>query len=310
MVGTTNRRHTRKASGPGRKLKDLDIFKTPVFVINLRQRPDRWTLFVEQDPAVKALKIHRVDAFNGKSMNFLKDPRISTATRLNIMRNDRRTHPEVASLGAVGCSITHASIWKRIVASNLPYAVIFEDDARFTLQDLQRINEIAPTIPDSAAMWVLGLYKPNRVHEPLPNSDWSRIYTFTASHAYIITREAAKKFLEQVFPVEMHIDHYMSSMSVLYDLPILEHKKVHLPFGGVLKEGSKTTVVESNTSQHQKDGCSACHVPDHLSRFYRKIGPKTRAGRIVRGLIRQEPDKKVLTYKSTGSTRKSTKSAK
>jgi GR25 family glycosyltransferase involved in LPS biosynthesis len=299
MVVPPKRRHTRKAPKQGRKLKDLDIFHTPIFVINLRQRKDRWKLFVEQDPAVKALQITRVDAFNGKALDYLKDPRISTASRLNIMRNDRRTHPEVASLGAIGCSISHINLWKRIVAANLPYAVIMEDDARFTLEDLQRINALAPAIPESAKVWILGLYAPNRIHEPLPNSDWSRIYTFTASHAYIITREAAKKFLEQAYPIEMHIDHYMSSMSTLYDLPMVQHKKVHLSFGGLLKKGSKTTVVESNTSQHKKDGCSACHVPDHLSRFYKEVGPKTRAGRIVHGLVRNEVDKRILTYKNT-----------
>jgi GR25 family glycosyltransferase involved in LPS biosynthesis len=307
MVDPSRRGKTRKLPKGGAPLSQLDIFHTPVYVINMKERPDRWKLFLEQGPAPKALQIHRAQAFNGKALNYLKDPRISTATRLNIMRNDRRTHPEVATLGAVGCSISHAMIWKTIVAKNLPYAVVLEDDARFTLEDLQRVNELAKTIPDKAAMWVLGLYKPNRVHEPYPNSDWSRIYTFTASHAYVITRAAAKKFLEQVFPIEMHIDHYMSSMSTLYDMPIVQHKDVFFTFGGILKKGSKTTVAESNTSQHQKDGCSACHVPDHLSRFYKRVGPKTRAGRIVHGLLRNKVSKKVLTYKTV---RKSVKDAK
>jgi GR25 family glycosyltransferase involved in LPS biosynthesis len=281
-----------------RGLQRLDIFHTPVYVINLKQRKDRWALFMEQDPCVRMLDIRHVTAANGKALDYLKDPRIAPYTRLNIMRNDRRTHREVASLGAVGASISHATVWKRIVDSGAPYAVVMEDDARFTAEQLQQINDLAKTIPPSTHIWLFGAYKPNMIHDPLPNnSPWSRVYQFTAIHAYVITREAAKKMLTQVFPVDMHIDHYVSVMSVLYDIPMLIHKDLYIPFGGVLKRGSKTTAVDSTTSQHIKDGCSACHVPDHLSRFYRQVGPKTRKGRIVHGIVRPKLDRRVLTYR-------------
>lgn len=293
------RKHTKRSP-----LATFDIFKTPAYVINLKERPDRWKLFMEQGPAPKALQIHRFQACNGKKLDPLKDKRISTYTRLNIMRNDRRTHREVASLGAVGASVSHASLWRKIVDSGVPYAVVFEDDARFDLDQLQLINELAPTLPSEAEVWLFGVYKPNLIHDPYPNSKWSRVYHYTAAHAYVITRAAAQKFLEQVYPVEMHLDHYMSVMSVLYDIPMVLHKDLHVGFGGLLKWNSKTTAVESNTSQHQKDGCSACHVPDHLSRFYKRVGPKTRAGRIVHGLVLNEPDRKVLNYRNTRPTRR------
>ena len=265
----------------------------------MKERADRWKLFTEQDPAVRALQINRINAVNGKKLNWLTDRRISPYTRLNIMRNDRRTHREVASMGAIGCTISHVNAWRRIVSSGVPYAVVMEDDARFTMDQLQTINKVAKALPPSTAIWLLGLFKPNMVREPLPSgSPWSRVFTFTASHAYVITRGAAQKLLEQVFPIDMHVDHYMSTMSTLYDMPMLIHDDVFIPFGGIMEKGNKARAVESNTSQHTKDGCSACHVPDHLSRFYRRVGPKTRKGRIVHGLIRSEPDKKILTYKA------------
>jgi GR25 family glycosyltransferase involved in LPS biosynthesis len=298
------RAKTRKIKRQSR-LSDFDIFHTPVYVINLKERPDRWSIFMEQDPSVKSLRIHRENATNGRKLNYLTDPRISPQSRLNIMRNDRRTHRELATMGAVGCSISHANIWKKIVASGAPYAVVMEDDARFDFPLLQKINEVAKTIPDSAKLWLFGMYKPNMIHEPFPNSKWSKVYQFTASHAYLITREMAKKLLEQVFPVEMHVDHYMSVMSVLYDMPMVAHSDVFLSFGGLMEKENKARAIESNTSQHRKDGCSACHVPDHLSRFYRRVGPKTRAGRIVRGVLREGPSKKVLTYKSVKAKLKS-----
>lgn len=292
---------TRKLKRPAAAagtLQALDIFHTPVYVINMKARADRWKAFMEQDPATRALQIKRFNAVNGKALNYLRDKRIAPYTRINIMRNDRRTHREVATLGAVGASMSHATIWRRLVSSGAPYAVIMEDDARFTFAQLQAINVAAKTIPSTAQIWLLGLYKPNMQREPLHGGPWSRVHSFTAAHAYVITREAAKKLLEQVYPIDMHIDHYMSIMSVLYDIPMLIHEDVFIPFGGIIKLGSKTTAIESNTSQHKKDGCSACHVPDHLSRFYREVGPKTRAGRIVRGVLRPQLDRRVLTYKN------------
>jgi GR25 family glycosyltransferase involved in LPS biosynthesis len=235
----------RKGMSTSKDLRGFDIFHTPVYVINLKERTDRWEQFVEQDPGVRALHLHKFQATNGKALDFLKDPRIAPYARLNIMRNDRRTHREVATLGAIGASISHARVWRKLVDSGAPYAVIMEDDARFTMEQLQTINEVAKTIPSSTQIWLLGLYKPNMIREPLPNgSPWSRVYQFTAIHAYVLTRAAAQKLLEQIYPIDTHVDHYLSIMSVLYDIPMLIHEDVHIPFGGVMESGNKARALE------------------------------------------------------------------
>jgi GR25 family glycosyltransferase involved in LPS biosynthesis len=278
-----------------------DPFKIPTYVINLKERSDRWRLFLAHDPvATAALDLHRVAAQNGKLLDPLADPRISTQTRLNILRNDRRTHREIATLGAIGCSISHGRAWRRFLASGAPYAIIMEDDARPDFATLQRIKEVAADLPSDTAIWLLGAYKPNLVYEAAAaGSDWSTVYQFTASHAYLITRAAAKKLLEQLYPIESHVDHYMSAMSVLYNLKMVMHKDVFISFGGLMEKKGAPRAIESNTSQHRKDGCSACHIPDHLSRFYKKVGPKTRKGRAVKGLLLEgQQSSKVLTYRS------------
>jgi GR25 family glycosyltransferase involved in LPS biosynthesis len=291
-------RKLKRGGVPAGGLQDLDIFQTPVYVINLKARADRWKAFTEQDPAVQALKIHRFNAINGKALDYLHDKRIAPYSRINIMRNDRRTHREIATLGAIGASISHATVWQRIVDSGAPYAVVMEDDARFTMDQLQAINAVAKTIPPTAQIWLLGLYKPTMHYEPL-TGPWSRIHSFTAMHAYVITRAAAKKLLEQVYPIDMHIDHYMSIMSILYELPMLMHEDVFIPFGGIVEKSNKARAVESNTSQHKKNGCSACHVPENLASHYRRIGPKTRSGRVVHGVLRPKLDRGILNYKNT-----------
>lgn len=277
----------------------------PTYVINLKERPDRWRLFLhELVPAAAALRLHRVAAQNGKLLDPLKDRRISTQTRLNILRNDRRTHREIATLGAIGCSISHGIAWRRFLASGAPWALIMEDDARPSAATLAAA--LSNKLPPAAHIWLLGYYKPNLVYEPAAApSPWSTAYQFTASHAYIISRHAAKKLLEQLYPIESHVDHYISAMSVLYGLKMVVHKDVYVPFGGLLEKKGSPRAVESNTSQHRKDGCSACHVPDHLSRFYRHVGPKTRKGRAVRGLrLDGQQPREVLTYSGSGKTKR------
>ena len=281
-----------------------DPFNIPSYVINLKERADRWRLFLSYAPdATAALRLHRVAAQNGKLLDPLKDPRISTQTKLNILRNDRRIHREIATLGAIGCSISHGKVWRRFLETGAPWAIIMEDDARPDLETLVRIKELAPKLPAATDIWLLGYYKPNLVYEPLTKAGWSAVYQFTASHAYMINRRAAKKLLEQLYPIESHVDHYMSAMSVLYGLKMVVHDDVYVPFGGLLEKKGAPRAVESNTSQHRKDGCSACHVPDHLSRFYRQVGPKTRRGRKVGGLrLEGQQPRQVLTYK--GGTRR------
>lgn len=278
-----------------------DPFKIPTYVINLKERADRWRLFLEDaGAAAKALRLHRVPAQNGKLLDPLTDHRISTQTRLNILRNDRRTHREIATLGAIGCSISHGIAWRRFLATGAPWAIIMEDDARPDMSALGAAAAAAKDLPADAQIWLLGYYKPNLVYEPAAGAayaNWSTVYQFTASHAYMISRPAAKKLLQQLYPIESHVDHYMSAMSVLYGLKMVVHKDVYVPFGGLLEKKGSPRAVESNTSQHRKDGCSACHVPDHLSRFYKRVGPKTRKGRAVAGLrLEGQQPREVLTY--------------
>lgn len=293
----------------GHGLRNLDIFNTPIHVINLKERADRWSTFqTENAAALQSVKVQRFNAVNGMKLDYLKDPRISPQTRLNIMRDDRRTHREIATLGAVGASLSHMALWKKLVESDRPYAVIMEDDARFDPAVLNRIKSVAATIPADAGVWLFGLYKPNHHFEPLEpagkDGTWARVHQFNALHAYAITRDAAKKFLEQALPIEMHIDHYMSVMSTLYDIPMYEHSHVYIPYERIMKTDKKQRARDSNTSQHKKDGCSACHVPDHLHKFYKKVEWVSPAGRLVRGLLKKAPSRKIITYKTAKKTRK------
>ena len=60
----------------------------------------------------------------------------------------RHEHAGIPSLGAIGCTLSHLSLWKLCVDFNMPYIIICEDDVFFgtcTLSpDIQYIISNAP----------------------------------------------------------------------------------------------------------------------------------------------------------------------
>ena len=102
----------------GRTRRKRDIFSLPTYVINLNERKDRWKRFLSQPAVTTFSRLRRFPAVNGKRLNYRKDKRISVHTRLNITRNYRRSHYEIATLGAVGSSMSHVGVWRKFVAEN------------------------------------------------------------------------------------------------------------------------------------------------------------------------------------------------
>jgi len=280
-----------------------DIFKLPAYVINMKERQDRWKRFTDQ-PAVHMFKMKRILAVNGKKLNHVHDRRISLKTKLNILRNYRRSHHEIATLGAVGSSLSHIEAWRRFVATGAKQCLIFEDDAIITEDQMKQIDELIPDLPAKWGMWILGYYRPNLILEPLSAKPWNRVYNFTAAHAYLLTRETAKKLLEDPTPIETHIEYYMTGASVIKDFLIVQHPDVHIEF--FRKEGPRTR--DSNTSQHKKSGCPTCNVPDDYSQIYKNYSRKTEDGMKVRGIVNGEQSRRVIR-KLRRATRKNPKAS-
>jgi GR25 family glycosyltransferase involved in LPS biosynthesis len=286
------------------KTRKRKIFNVPTYVINMKERVDRWKRFTQQPVIHKLKHLRQFSAVNGKKLDYMKDRRISVRTRLNIFRNYRRSHHEIATLGAVGCSLSHIQIWKKFLASGAKHCLIFEDDAILTESTFDDIDRLFPKLPSDWGVWVLGYYKPNLIYQPYHVKPWNQVYRFTATHAYLITREAAKKLLADALPIESHIDHYMGDVSILNKTLVLEHPDINIEYFQREKVlNSATTTIDSNTSQHKKDGCPTCKIPDDFSQIYRGPSKPTKNGLRVKGLVRDEQDKEILTLKR-GATRK------
>jgi GR25 family glycosyltransferase involved in LPS biosynthesis len=289
----------------GATRKKLNIFNVPAYVISMKERPERWKRFTEQ-PSVDQLKHMRYSrAVNGKRLDYKTDPRISVRTRLNIFRNYRRSHHEIATLGAVGCSLSHIEVWKKFIKSGNKYCLVLEDDAIIPESELEHVNELISKLPSGWGVWILGCYKPNLVYEPYSVKPWNRVYKFTASHAYLLTREAAIKLLKDALPVESHVDHYIGDSSVLNGTLVLQHPEVQIEFfQEKLTSASKPTTADSNTSQHKKSGCPVCKSPDDLNQIYKRHSYPTKEGMRVKGLVDGQQADHILRLKRRRTRKK------
>ena len=257
----------------------MDIKDIPVYVINLDRRPDRWTKFSTQ-PAIQTLEhVKRFSAVDGSKLDIPHDSRISVHTRQNIAKKYRRSHYEINTAGAIGASLSHISIWETFLQTEAAYCLVFEDDTVVTKEILEEAELLSKRMPTKWDIWLLGHHRWAMESEPISNNSkgWRKVREFTGAHAYIINRRAAKTLLKECFPIETHIEYYMTGCAKLNNLTILRYGGFRIPY-----EIEFTEEDDSDTFDSMKS-CPLCRVPDeHISEFL--ITPKVKFFKSVAGI--------------------------
>ena len=247
----------------------LDIRKCPTLVINLDRRADRWNEFKKQPALKKFTKLERFSAVDGSKLDVLNDNRISPHTRMNIAKKYRRSDYEINTAGAIGASFSHISCWKKLLDSDEEYMVVFEDDTLVTDEYLKQIDELAQTLP-IWDMWLLGTHAWQFKGIPLSkNSKWSKVKQFTGAHAYVISRRGAELLLKECFPIETHIEYYISACANLKGLRLIRNEELRMKYSMEL-----TTSNDSDTFDSYKS-CPVCIVPDTFPTTGIYISPAT-----------------------------------
>lgn len=239
----------------------LHINEIPVYVINLDRRPDRWTTFSSQPALKKFEHLNRFSAVNGSTLDIPKDARVSVHTRMNIAKKYRRSHYEINTPGAIGASLSHIGIWKTFLQTEAPYCLVFEDDTVFTEEILAEAKNLSAQMPTQWDIWLLGHHRWAMESDPLTQNGltgWRRVKGFTGAHAYIINRRAATLLLEECFPIETHIEYYITGTAALKNLTILRHSGLRVPYEIEFTEGDDSDTFDSMKS------CPLCRIPDNF----------------------------------------------
>lgn len=226
----------------------IDINKIPIYCINLDKRPERYRAFARQE-GVQSLKFRRFSAVDGSKLS-LNSPDISNQTKYNILHKTRRAHSQIDTLGAIGCSLSHYSIWKEFLASDDPYCFVLEDDALVPVGLADKIK-LATMAGHNFDVWALSYKLYNKTLNDTEIQGWKSPVYFWGTSAYIISRKGAAELIDQFFPIECHLDNYMCLKNSFgkIRLHISDHVKMYtLPYG---------TDIQENT-------CDLCNFPDKM----------------------------------------------
>jgi GR25 family glycosyltransferase involved in LPS biosynthesis len=170
------------------------------YVINLDRRADRWSALLEAEPHWKELAT-RISAVDGRSL------RMSAFIYRLFEHNTFHWKKSI-----MGCSLSHITLWSKMVQESGDYFLVLEDDVRFQKGWRNKWAAYAKDIPEDADLLYLGgVLPPNkqalpRALEPV-NAHWSRIGMNTlfshvpspifhfCTYSYIISKRGAAKLL-------------------------------------------------------------------------------------------------------------------
>jgi GR25 family glycosyltransferase involved in LPS biosynthesis len=230
-----------------------DLTDTKIYYINLDQRGDRKKQFEAQEALKTMPPVERVAGIHGLTVDIKKDKRVGVNTRVHVITEYRRSHYEIHSRGAIGASLSHFKVWQTFLKSGAKYALVLEDDVNLPSTFPMMVKDCAKDLPAKWDVWILGWN-----HTPVDTgkketSPFRRILHFVGAHCYIISREAAKIFVDEMFPIETHIEHYMSNVAFLRGLSIVRDIRLHLP---------QLNRVLNISDVRKPEGCPACHLDD------------------------------------------------
>jgi len=230
-----------------------DLTDTKIYYINLEQRKDRKKQFEAQEALKTMPPVERVAGVHGLTVDIKKDKRVGVNTRVHVITEYRRSHYEIHSRGAIGASLSHFKVWQTFLKSGAKYALVLEDDVNLPSTFSVMVKDCAKSLPAKWDVWILGWN-----HTPVDTgkketSPFRRILHFVGAHCYIISREAAKIFVDEMFPIETHIEHYMSNVAFLRGLSIVRDVRLHLP---------QVDRILNISDVRKPEGCPACHLDD------------------------------------------------
>lgn len=240
------------------------------YVINLDRRPERWTAVLSQPDAKRIPHLERYSAVDGKNINVDTDSRISTVARYNIKNFTRRSHDMLDSIGGVGCALSHIGLWSKLVDSDQNVFLILEDDVLLPKGTWERVEAVytsAPNLSDSTSwdIWSIGNLNCNSTmgnaiqtggRKSQDRSEWVQCREFIGLQAYFISRTGAEKLLKEVYPIQQHIDWFITYYASMRPFKIIHNRYINI------NQPQDTSDIAKKTT------CAICDVPTSVDKTH------------------------------------------
>lgn len=189
-------------------------------VINLDTRTDRWKL-MQPFVTTSRLDLQRFSAVKISSFDDA-DGLLSFRARADV-RRERVQHEALSGLGAVGCAVSHFSVWTEFLQSDADVCLVLEDDLH--PRHASDLDATVQSMLKRVDTWDIGLLGwcstlPSRRMDGslvvFPSSAG-----FAGAQAYLLTRHAATILTRHLFPLEMQVDYAMQSIADKHKLRIV-----------------------------------------------------------------------------------------
>jgi len=181
-------------------------------IVTLRRRPDRWQKIVGDLARIGITRTTRFFAVDGATL--CEDTLAGLVDEACEVSHSPTSHTQLTR-PAIGCFLSHLTIWKRFLEGSNERLVILEDDAvPSPTYTALRAQELLASIPPEADLVLLGCTIMAGLAEKTASERLSRVYYFNGTYAYLITRKGCSNLLPHLVPMRAHIDHQISAALV------------------------------------------------------------------------------------------------
>lgn len=139
------------------------------------------------------------------------------------MRRERVQHEALSGLGAVGCAVSHFSVWTEFLHSDAQICLVLEDDLHASGADI--LDASVESMIQRQDEWDIALLGWCNLL-PKRRGDGSVISFptsagFVGAQAYMLTRHAAEVLTKHLFPLEMQVDYAIQAIAEAHSLRIV-----------------------------------------------------------------------------------------
>lgn len=195
-----NREENIVTEGTNKNMVSTDMFSFPVYVINLKRKPERYQYTVNQLENAGISNYKRWDGTDG----FKESPE-------NLMSYGM-TKKMAGRQGIAGCAASHINLWTHIADNKLGWTMIVEDDINIHPNFIKLFPTYWGKVPTNAKIVFVG----HCGYEKYNDTKLVMEKPVMCLHAYMINHIGAQYLLDHLLPMNEPVD-----------IEIVEHFKKH-----------------------------------------------------------------------------------
>ena len=187
-----------------------------IYIISLKNEKDRRKHVEKQLKGLPWVSYEFFDAIDAKNL---------TASEISELATKETHH---LSLGEIGCAASHLAVYKKMIADNVPYAVVMEDDVligkafktigSLIIENIFSLNE-EPTVLLLNSMNSTYYYK--RARYDFGTHKLHKAIDSKNTEAYVLNLAAAKKILPALEPIHIAADNWKIILHLCRDVACL-----------------------------------------------------------------------------------------